>query len=799
MKLFNIPLFFILIFLSSCNKEELKIGKQTPVSFTSVHFKDNFWAPKIETNRIVSIPSAFKQCEINGRIDNFALAGGKITGEHKGDFPFDDTDVYKIIEGASYSLEVKYDKSLDNYLDSLISLIAIAQEDDGYLYTCITNKCERLRPWYGKGKWDRINSHELYNCGHLYEAAVAHYQSTGKRNLLDIAIKNADLIDKVFGPGEGQKKVPSGHPIIEMALVKLYRVTGEEKYLNLAKFFIDETGKGNDGHKLNQYSQDHMPISDQEEAVGHAVRLGYLYSGVTDVASLLNDSILLEASKRVWNNVVSKKLYITGGIGSRSQGEGFGSNYELNNMTAYCETCASISNVYWNYRLFLSDPKSDYYDVLERVLYNGVISGVSLSGDKFFYDNPLESDSTHERAPWFGCACCPGNVTRFMASIPGYVYTTGDKTIMINLFVDSDAKISYNNDTVLISQHTDYPWDGKILIEISNPGSGDFNLMTRIPGWAKNEVVPSDLYAFSDNKSNAIEFKINGKKKSPDIKNGYAIFSKKWKKGDKIEISFPLEVQRIIANKNVESDIDKRAYQRGPLVYCFEDKDNSGEWLFDIFIPDTSKILVKEEKDKLGGIISFSVDGFKINKSSNEINKIPVKLNAIPYFAWNNGGAANMIVWMPDKEGNTYFNDDRGKESEATPSASSGWAPGLNDGFTPKNSKDIDKHFFTWWNKHEKDNWVQYDFSKPVELSQSKVYWLDILHYEGNYAAPKSWNLQYKNQKGKWVNVETSDILGVSLNEFNTVTFKKIITSAIRMNVEFQDDYSCGIIEWKLN
>ncbi|MBP7509271.1 MAG: glycoside hydrolase family 127 protein [Prolixibacteraceae bacterium] len=798
MKLLNIPLLFLLIILFSCDKEEFNIGKQVPVSFTSVHITDKFWSPKIETNRTVSIPSAFKQCEINGRIDNFALAGGKISGEHKGDFPFDDTDVYKIIEGASYSLEVKYDKILDNYLDSIISLIGIAQEDDGYLYTCITNKCERLRPWYGKGKWDRINSHELYNCGHLYEAAIAHYQATGKRNLLDIAIKNADLIDKVFGPGEGQKKVPSGHPIVEMALVKLYRITGEERYLNLAKFFIDETGKGSDGHKLNQYSQDHMPIVNQEEAVGHAVRLGYLYSGVTDVASLLNDSTLLEASKRVWNNVVSKKLYITGGIGSRSQGEGFGSNYELNNMTAYCETCASISNVYWNYRLFLSDPKSAYYDVLERVLYNGVISGVSLSGDKFFYDNPLESDSTHERAPWFGCACCPGNVTRFMASIPGYVYTTGAKTIMINLFVDNDAKIPLGNDTVLISQHTDYPWNGKIEIEVSDPGSGNFNLMTRIPGWAKNEVVPSDLYTFYENKSDPIDFKINGKKKNPEIKNGYAIFSKKWKKGDKIEISIPLDVQKISANKKVESDIDKKAYQRGPLVYCFEDKDNNGEWMFDVIIPDTSKALVKEENDKLGGIVSFSIDGFKIEKSSTDVKKIPVKLNAIPYFAWNNRGASNMIVWVPDREENTYSKGDKGKEAEATPTSSSGWAPGLNDGFTPKKSSDIDKHFFTWWNKHDKNNWVQYDFINPVELRQSKVYWLNTLHYEGNYTAPKSWNLQYKNKKGSWFNVETSDNYGVSLNDFNTITFKEIITTAVRMNVEFQADYSSGILEWKL-
>jgi len=306
-----------------------------PVSFTAVHINDNFWAPRIEINRTVSIPSAFRQCEINGRIDNFALAAGVIQGEHKGDFPFDDTDVYKVIEGASYALAVKYDPRLDAYLDSVIALIAGAQEDDGYLYTCLTNKCTRLEPWYGKGRWDKLNSHELYNCGHLYEAAVAHYRATGKRSLLDVAIKNADLIDQVFGPTPGQKKAPSGHPIIEMALVKLYRVTGEERYLKLARFFIDETGKGTDGHELSPYSQDHKPIIEQDEAMGHAVRLGYLYSGVTDVASLLHDAPLMNAVKKVWDNVVTKKLYVTGGIGSRGMGEGFGPNYELPNMTAY--------------------------------------------------------------------------------------------------------------------------------------------------------------------------------------------------------------------------------------------------------------------------------------------------------------------------------------------------------------------------------------------------------------------------------------------------------------------------------
>ncbi len=449
-----------LVGFTACTGAEAYERPDAPVkevAFTQVHIDDSFWAPRIETNRKVSIPSAFNECEKNGRFDNFAIAGGLKKGEHRGDFSFDDTDPYKIIEGASYSLAVEYDKQLDNYLDSVINLIAAAQEPDGYLTTCVTNKCTRLSGWWGTHRWEKINSHELYNSGHLYEAAVAHYLATGKRSLLDVAIKNADLVCKTFGYGEGQIQYPSGHPIIEMALAKLYKVTGDKKYLDEAKYFVEETGRLSNGRKPSPYSQDHQPILEQEEIVGHAVRAGYLYSGVADVASLTNDSAYFNALTRIWDNMASKKLYITGGIGSRAQGEGFGPNYELNNHTAYCETCASIANVYWNYRMFLATGDAKYADVYERALYNGVPSGVSLSGDKFFYDNPLESMGQHERQPWFGCACCPGNVTRFMASVPQYMYATQGDDVLVNLYIQSTADIKTAGNSVKLRQTTDFP------------------------------------------------------------------------------------------------------------------------------------------------------------------------------------------------------------------------------------------------------------------------------------------------------------------------------------------------------
>ena len=523
------------------------------VPFTQVHIQDQFWSPRIETNRTVSIPSAFRECEKNGRFDNFAIAAGLKKGKHRGDFPFDDTDPYKIIEGASYSLAVKYDPQLDHYLDSVISIIAAAQEPDGYLTTCVTNRCTRLSGWWGSSRWEKINSHELYNSGHLYEAAVAHYRATGKRTLLDVAIKNADLVCQVFGPGENQKHVPSGHPIIEMALCKLYKVTGEQRYLDMARYFVEETGRGTDGHKLSEYSQDHKPILQQDEMAGHAVRAGYLYSGVADVASLTGDTAYFHALTRLWDNLAGRKLYITGGMGSRAQGEGFGPDYELPNHTAYCETCAAISNVYWNYRMFLATGDAKYMDVLERALYNGVISGVSLSGDKFFYDNPLESQGEHDRQRWFGCACCPGNITRFMASVSGYTYATQASDIYVNLYIQGSADLQTESGRVALTQTTDYPWNGTVTIKVDPEQESTFALRLRIPGWLQQHPVASDLYTYTDAPA-SYTLKVNGTRVKATVSDGYATISRQWKAGDIVELDLPMNVRRIKAHDKVTAN-----------------------------------------------------------------------------------------------------------------------------------------------------------------------------------------------------------------------------------------------------
>ena len=754
------------------------------VPFTQVHIQDQFWSPRIETNRTVSIPSAFRECEKNGRFDNFAIAAGLKKGKHRGDFPFDDTDPYKIIEGASYSLAVKYDPQLDHYLDSVISIIAAAQEPDGYLTTCVTNRCTRLSGWWGSSRWEKINSHELYNSGHLYEAAVAHYRATGKRTLLDVAIKNADLVCQVFGPGENQKHVPSGHPIIEMALCKLYKVTGEQRYLDMARYFVEETGRGTDGHKLSEYSQDHKPILQQDEMAGHAVRAGYLYSGVADVASLTGDTAYFHALTRLWDNLAGRKLYITGGMGSRAQGEGFGPDYELPNHTAYCETCAAISNVYWNYRMFLATGDAKYMDVLERALYNGVISGVSLSGDKFFYDNPLESQGEHDRQRWFGCACCPGNITRFMASVSGYTYATQASDIYVNLYIQGSADLQTESGRVALTQTTDYPWNGTVTIKVDPEQESTFALRLRIPGWLQQHPVASDLYTYTDAPA-SYTLKVNGTRVKATVSDGYATISRQWKAGDIVELDLPMNVRRIKAHDKVTANRGMLALERGPVVYCLEGQDQPGGTVFDKYIPDGTDIQAAFDPELLGGITVLS----------GTAGDTPFK--AIPYSTWNNRGTDQMTVWIPaSAEYSTPVPEptiaSRAKAySDGTPA----W--GVNDQWEPRSSSDIDKPYFYWWLKKGGEESLEYEFDQPYTVSKVQVYWLDFDHYDGNYRVPESWKLYYRNGS-RWKEVEALTPYGTEKDCYNTLEFKPIKTTGLKIAAQLQEGESGGIIEWKV-
>jgi DUF1680 family protein len=583
-----------------------------PVPFTAVHLDDVFWAPRIETNRKVTIPAAFQQCELSGRVNNFERAAQALRGEPHDKkappYPFDDTDLYKVIEGASYALSVTPDPKLDAYVDGMIAKIAAAQEPDGYIYTTRTIDPENPHRWSGKERWvnERNDSHELYDLGHLFEAAVAHYQATGKKSLLNVATKAADLLVDTFGPGK--RTTWPGHQITEMALVKLYRVTGKEQYLDLAKFFLDERGPGPipAGETVNprglDYNQAQLRIVEQTEPVGHAVRAMYMYAGMADVAAIEEDTKIEAAGDKIWDNLVASKLYLTGGIGAAGGHEGFGAPYELPNMTAYNETCASVGMDFWNHRLFLLHGDAKYIDVMERTLYNGLISGVSLKGDTFFYPNPLESNGQHARQEWFGVACCPGNITRFMASVPGYIYATRGPAVYVNLFAGGSADIETSGGKLTLVQQTRYPWDGDVRITVKPDRTRQFPINIRIPGWAREQPVPSDLYRYADAAAPAPVVKVAGRAVPLTIEKGYVTIDRTWRAGDVVEVSLPMPVRRIKANDQVEADRNRVALQRGPVVYAAEWPDNPDGKVRNIVLPDANALSSAFRPDLLNGV-----------------------------------------------------------------------------------------------------------------------------------------------------------------------------------------------------
>lgn len=622
---------FIAFLLFLCTKVVSQETQIKPVPFTSVRLNDCFFSPRINQNHEITIPIALQHCYNTGRVDNFLKAAGFKTGDFIGEFPFDDTDIYKIIEGASYSIQTFPDKEMESHLDALIFYITEAQEKDGYLFTNRTINPDKLHKWVGKQRWEKEMdaSHELYNSGHLIEAAVAHYLATGKRTLLDVAIKNANLLVKSFG--KDKLICYPGHQIIEMALVRLYSVTGNDEYLQLAKFFLDI--RGNDANRT--YSQSHKPIVEQDEAVGHAVRAAYMYSGMADVAANTHDQGYLTALDALWNDVVYKKLYITGGIGATRYEEAFGKAYELPNLTAYSETCASIGNVYWNQRMFLAHGKSCYYDVLERTLYNALMAGVSLDGSSFFYSNPLESDGNVERSKWFGCACCPSNICRFLPSIPGYIYATKANRLYVNLYIANDAEMAVDNCIVKIKQTTNYPWAGVIGITVNPETQGEFEIALRLPGWAIGKTVPSDLYHYyKDDGKEIIKLQVNGKPQTFRIENGYALIKRNWKEGDYVELNLPMTIRKISSNKNVSDNAGKIAFERGPLVYCLEETEQ----------PDSiSKLVITKKTDT--ALDDGMIDAMKF-KTIN-INATNGVYTAIPYCYWANRGKHKMKIWVP--------------------------------------------------------------------------------------------------------------------------------------------------------
>ena len=613
-----------------------------PVPFTSVSVSDPFWSPRLQASREVTIPLAFSKCEETGRYQNFIRATQPCDTFKVEGFPFDDTDVYKTIEGASYLLQTYPDPALESYIDSVLVLVAAAQEPDGYLNTSYTMNPARPHRWMGPGRWDAVEvlSHEFYNLGHMVEGAVAHYRATGKRNFLDIAIRYADCVSRAIGDGEGQRALVPGHQIAEMALAKLYLATGDKKYLDQAKFFLDKRGHTS---RKDAYSQAHKPVVEQDEAVGHAVRAAYMYAGMADVAALTGDTAYIAAVGRIWDNIVGKKLYITGGIGARHDGESFGDAYELPNLEAYCETCAAIGNVYVNHRLFLLHGDSKYYDVLERTLYNGLISGVSIDGGRFFYPNPLASEGQHQREPWFGCACCPSNICRFIPSLPGYLYAVKGRDVYANLYIGGTAKLKVGGRDVTLSQSGDYAGTGRQTITVDANKAGRFTLKLRIPGWARDIVAPGGLYAFVGN-AGGYTVKVNGEEVAGALDKGYLAIDRKWKKGDRVELGFPMEPRFVAARPEVEADRGRLAVQRGPLVYCAEWPDN--DFAFGAAVVNPEMPMTTRSSDMLGGVTIIDVPAQLVERRDGRLGLRDVKLAMIPYYAWAHRGKGKMAVWL---------------------------------------------------------------------------------------------------------------------------------------------------------
>lgn len=616
-----------------------------PVNIRNIKLKDEFWLPIIERVQETTIAFALEKCRQEGRFDNFLIAGGQMEGTVRGVMPFDDTDVYKIIEGASNSLISAPNPELEKLLDSLISIVKVGQEADGYLTTWRTiDPAKPPASWVAVDKgvrWESLYmSHELYNAGHLYEAAVVHHKATGKRNFLDIALKNADLMVDTFGDGPGQISGVPGHQIIETGLIKLYMETGKKEYIDLARYFLENRGNPEHHELFGPYSQDHLPVTQQDEVVGHAVRAVYMYAGMTDIAAIENDTAYRRAVDALWENMVNKKMYITGGIGARHQGEAFGDNYELPNLTAYNETCASIGDVYWNHRLHNLTGDVEYFDVIERSLYNGLISGLSLDGKQFFYPNALESDGKYEfnqgactRKDWFDCSCCPTNVIRFLPAMPGLIYSKMGNTVHVNLYAANEATVELADQTVQLEQSTSYPWNGKVKLTVNPERDTEFTIKFRLPGWARNEVLPGDLYHYAEQIPERNSVRLNGEILHLQPEKGYIALTRKWNKGDEVDLDFPMEVRKVVAHGNVTENRGKMSLEYGPLVYAVEEMDN-GDRFDGIRLIENEEFKVEMRPDLLGGV----------NTISNQ------SLTAIPYYAWSNRGVGKMKVWIPTND-----------------------------------------------------------------------------------------------------------------------------------------------------
>jgi DUF1680 family protein len=638
---------FLFVFLNTAVFAQKVTPKLENINFSKVTVEDAFWKPRMEKVAEITIPVCMDQTEIKTpRIRNFEITAGLRKGDFEGIF-YDDSDVFKALEAIAYSLKVKNNPEIEKRADGWIDKIAAAQQPNGYLNTFYTLK----EP---DKKWTDMSMHEDYNGGHLIEAGVAYFNATGKRKLLDVAIKFADHFDSLFGPDK--RHWVTGHQELELALVKLYKTTGNKKYLNLADWLLSERGhKHAVGYTWTDwrdtaYAQDVLPVKQQTQITGHAVRAMYLYTGAADVAAMTGDGEYFKAMKTVWEDVVHRNMYVTGGIGSSGSNEGFSVDYDLPNEKAYCETCASVGMVFWNQRMNALSGNAQYIDVLEKVLYNSALDGLSFEGDRFFYGNPLASNGQHFRKEWFGTACCPSNIARLVASLGDYIYGVSEKDIYVNLFIGSSTSLTIQDTKVELRQITAYPWNGKVSLEVKPSKKSSFTLRIRIPGWLKGQAVPGDLYQFKEIKQVQLPILLNGVSVPYTEESGYALIEREWKMGDIITFELPMDIKRVTARPELKAANNRVALQRGPLIYCVEGTDNEGKaWNF--ILPDNEAIKANFDEKMLGGLmkLQFSAPTVKISADGLDVSTSKQNITAIPYFSWCNRGQTPMQVWLPTK------------------------------------------------------------------------------------------------------------------------------------------------------
>jgi uncharacterized protein len=613
-----------------------------PLPLDAVKLTDDFWEPRRRINRDVTLPSQYRHLEETGRLDNFRRASGKTGGEYQGIY-FNDSDVYKWLEAAAWTLAEGSDPELERMVDAAITEVEDAQRPDGYLNTYFTFERATQR-------WTDFDLHEMYCAGHLFQAAVAHFRATGSERLLDVATRFADHICDTFGPEEGKRQAVDGHEEVEMALVELFRVTGEKRYLVGAQYFIDARGHGLLGRPYGQhdpsYSQDHEPLRNQNEVVGHAVRAMYLYSGAADVYAETGELELVEALRRLWMNMTTRRMYVSGGLGSRYEGEAFGKDFELPNERAYAETCAAIGSVMWNWRMLGIEGDARFADLIEHTLYNAVLPGLSLDAQHYFYQNPLADDGTHRRQPWFGCACCPPNVARLLASLPGYFYSTSEGAVWVHLYAEGSATVELDeNRTISLRQRTRYPWDGRVEIDVE--AEGELTLMLRIPAWCEEDA----------------QIEVNGDPVDVEISPGsYVNLSRTWRSGDTINMDLLMPVRRVECHPYVTENTGRIALMRGPLLYCAEQTDNPGVDLRDLVL-NGEEPTVSLEPDLLGGVVVLQVGARSaapgpewedrlyrtVRPHEGDAQTNSTRVTAVPYYVWANREPGTMHVWLKNR------------------------------------------------------------------------------------------------------------------------------------------------------